>query len=39
VQVSYITEGIHKMVKENAMVKCFEAELGMSSKVRQYFKT
>lgn len=38
VQISYITNGIHKMVKQSTMVKTFQGELGMNSRMRNNFK-
>jgi hypothetical protein len=38
VQISYITGGIHKTVNESTMIKTFQTELGMNSKIRHMFK-
>ena len=39
VQISYITNGVHKIVKQSTMIKNFQGELGMNSKMRSNFKT
>lgn len=38
VQISYITGGVHKTFKESSIVKAFQSEIGMSSKIRHHFR-
>lgn len=38
VQISYITGGIHRSIRENSMIKAFQTDFMLSTKSRPLFK-
>lgn len=38
VQISYLTGGIHRNIRENSMIKTFQSDFMLSTKSRSFFK-